>query len=66
MSDQYYTSNYDLSAFTSQFVGVNIRITPEKGVFHVPYFSMVEFRYGHYFQTTGLVANNVGINLRFK
>ena len=66
LADQYYTSNYDLSAFTSQFVGVNIRITPEKGVFHIPYFSMVEFRYGHYFQSTGLVANNVGINLRFK
>jgi hypothetical protein len=66
LTDKYYTSNYDLSAFSSQFVGVNFRITPKKGVFNVPYFSMVEFRYGHYIQTTGLHADNIGINLRFK
>jgi hypothetical protein len=65
-SDPNYTSNYNLSAFTSQFYGVNVRITPEKGVFHVPFFNMVELRYGHYTQTTGLQANNIGINLRFK
>ena len=65
-SDPYYTSNYNLSAFTSQFFGVNVRITPEKGVFHIPFFNMVELRYGHYTQTTGLQANNIGINFRFK
>ncbi|MBS1510836.1 MAG: DUF3570 domain-containing protein [Bacteroidetes bacterium] len=66
LSDQYYTSNYDLSAFTSHYVGVNIRLTPKKGVFNVPWFNMIEFRYGHYIQTTGLHADNFGINLRFK
>lgn len=62
----YYTSNYNLSAFTSQYYGINIRITPEKGVFNIPFFNMVDLRYGHYTQTTGLTANNIGINLRFK
>ncbi len=65
-SDPYYTSNYNLSAFTSQFYGINVRITPEKGVFNIPFFNMVDLRYGHYKQTTGLTANNIGINLRFK
>jgi hypothetical protein len=66
LSDTYYTSNYNLSAFTSQYFGINFRITPEKGVFNIPFFNMVEIRYGHYSQTTGLQANNIGINLRFK
>lgn len=65
-NDTYYTSNYNLSAFTSQFYGINVRITPEKGVFNIPFFNMVDLRYGHYTQTTGLTANNIGINLRFK
>lgn len=66
LTDQYYTSNYDLSAFSSQFVGVNIRITPKNGVFKIPVFDMMEIRYGHYVQTTGLNADNISINLRFK
>ena len=66
LTDTYYTSNYDLSAFTSQYTGVNIRITPKNGVFKVPFFNMIELRYGRYVQTTGLHANNIGINLRFK
>lgn len=65
-TDTYYTSNYNMSAFTSQYYGINIRITPEKGVFNIPFFNMVDLRYGHYTQTTGLTANNIGINLRFK
>lgn len=65
-SDTYYTSNYNLSAFTSQYFGINVRITPEKGVFNIPFFNMIDLRYGHYTQTTGLQANNIGINLRFK
>jgi hypothetical protein len=66
LSEKYYTSNYDLSTFTSQYAGVNIRITPKNGVFHIPLFNMMELRYGHYVQSTGLQADNVGINLRFK
>ena len=66
LSDKYYTSNYDLSAFTSQFIGLNVRLTPKNGVFHMPFFNMIELRYGHYIQTTGLLADNIGVNLRFK
>ncbi len=62
-TDQYYTSNYDLSAFNAQFVGINFRFTPQKEGF---IFNMIELRYGHYLQTTGLTANNIGLNLRFK
>ena len=63
LTDKYYTSNYDLSAFNSHFIGMNFRFTPEKGVY---IFDMIELRYGHYFQTTGLHGDNIGLNIRFK
>lgn len=66
LTETYYTSNYDLSAFTSQYAGINIRITPKKGVFGIPLFNMVELRYGHYTQSTSLQADNIALNLRFK
>jgi len=46
-SSQYYTSNYDLSAFNSNFYGAGIRLTPPKGVFGIQRLNMVELRYGH-------------------
>ncbi len=64
--DEYYTSNYDYSAFRSQYFGVNIKITPRNGVFNIPAFNTMEIRYGRYVQTTGLQANNIGVNLKFK
>lgn len=65
-ADQYYTSNYDLSKFNSQFFGVGVHFTPAKGVFGVKQFSMVELRYGHYIKTTGMDANIISLNLKFK
>ena len=65
-SDTYYSSNYDYSAFASQYFGVNFKITPKKGVFNIPSFNTIEIRYGHYSQTSGLQADNIGINLKFK
>jgi hypothetical protein len=66
LTDKYYTSNYDLSAFSAQYIGFNFRITPVNGVFKIPFFNMAEIRYGHYIQSTGLHAENIGLNLRFK
>lgn len=66
LSDKYYTSNYDLSKFSAQYVGINIKITPKRGVFKIPFFNTVEFRYGHYLQSTSLQSDNFAINLKFK
>lgn len=65
-TDTYYSSNYDYSAFSSQYFGINFKITPKNGVFNIPAFNTLEIRYGHYLQTTGLQANNIGISLKFK
>ena len=60
-NDQYYTSNYALSAFNSQFFGVGFRFAPPKGI--VGWMKTIELRYGHYAQTTGLVSDVVSVNL---
>lgn len=66
LTDKYYTSNYDLSGFTSQYYGVNVKVTPKNGLLNMPFFNGIELRYGRYTQTTGLQANNIAVSLKFK
>ena len=63
--DQYYSSNFALSAFSSQFIGMGIRLAPPNGIMHTSLNSL-EVRYGHYTQTTGLVSDAISMELRFK
>jgi Protein of unknown function (DUF3570) len=65
-ADQFYTSNYDLSAFSSNFYGAGFRIAPPKGVFGMQHLSMLELRYGHYAKNYGMNANIISLNLKFK
>ena len=65
-TDTYYSSNYDYSAFNAQYFGVNFKITPRNGLFNIHSFNTLEIRYGHYTQTTGLQADNIGISLKLK
>ncbi len=65
-TDQYYTSNYDLSTFNSHFFGAGIRLIPPKGVFGSEHFNMLEIRYGHYTKNIGMNSDIVSVNLRFK
>ena len=63
-ADQYFSSNYSLSALNSQYMGVNFRIAPPKGI--VKGLSALELRYGHYTQTTNLVSNVISVDFKFK
>jgi len=65
-ADQYFTSNYDVSKFNSNFFGAGIRIAPPKGIFGKEHFNMIELRYGHYTRTNGLNSDIISINLKFK
>jgi uncharacterized protein DUF3570 len=65
-NDKYYSSNYDYAAFSSNYEGINLRLAPPNGVFGAKGLSALELRYGHYRQTTGLLANNLSLNLTFK
>lgn len=64
--EKYYTSNYDLSAFNSQFFGAGIRLTPPKGVFGIQNLNMLELRYGHYTKNIGMQSDIISLNLKFK
>lgn len=64
--DEYYSSNYDLSRFTSNFLGAGIRLAPPKGVFGIQHFNMLEVRYGHYTKNINMNANIVSLNIRVK
>jgi hypothetical protein len=64
VTDQYYTSNYALAAFTSQMLGAGFRLAPPKGV--LGHLKILEVRYAHYTQTTDLTANTISMDLTFK
>ncbi len=65
-SEEYYTSNYDLSKFNSNFYGAGFRISPPKGVFGIKRLNMLELRYGHYSKDNGMKSDIISLNLKFK
>lgn len=66
VNDQYYTSNYEYAAFNSSFFGAGFRIAPPKGVAGWQHLHEIEFRYGHYSQTTNLASDVFSVSLGFK
>jgi Protein of unknown function (DUF3570) len=64
-TDGYYTSNYSLSSFSSQFFGAGIRLAPPRGIVST-HLATLELRYGHYTQTTDLVSDVISLNLGFR
>jgi hypothetical protein len=65
-SEKLYTSDYDLSKFTSQFFGTGIRLSPPKGVFGFQHLNSMELRYGHYNRSNGLQSNEISLHLKIK
>ncbi|CAN5749141.1 DUF3570 domain-containing protein [soil metagenome] len=65
-ADTYYTSNYDLSNFMSNFYGAGFRIAPPKGVFNIQHLNALEIRYGHYQKSIGMNSDIISLNLKFK
>lgn len=63
---QYFTSDYDLSKFTSHSFGAGIRQVPRYGVLGIKFFNSIELRYAHYTRSTELVSNQVTVALKFK
>jgi hypothetical protein len=65
-AETFFTSDYDLSKFHSQFFGAGIRIVPTNGVLGLQHISSLELRAGHYVRTDGLTANNLSLHVSFK
>jgi hypothetical protein len=66
VADDFYTSNYDLSKFNSNFFGAGFRIAPPEGIFKIQHLNSLELRYGHYQKTTGMNSNIISMNLKFR
>jgi hypothetical protein len=66
ISEQFYTSDYDLSAYNSQFFGSSIRWAPEKGVLGLRFWTTAELRYGHFIRSNGLTSDIVTLAAKFK
>ena len=65
-AETYYTSDYDLSKFTSNFFGAGIRTAPPKGVLGIQNWSSFELRYGHYTRSNGLHSDELSLHIKFK
>jgi hypothetical protein len=74
VKEEYFTSDFDLSAFSANKLGLGFRYAPLYGLgrFKTPFgggritkFKSLDVRYGYYRQSTGLTANIVSANLAF-
>lgn len=65
-TERYYSSDYDISGFNSQYVGMGIRLAPPGGLFGIGHWQSVELRYGRYIRSTGMEANSLTFLARFK
>lgn len=65
-NESFFTSNYDLSAFSSHFYGAGLRFNFKAGLLGIDRLNMMELRYGHYTKTVGMNANIISLNLRYK
>lgn len=74
MDAEFYTSDYDLSKFTSQKYGMGIKYSPVYGLFRFKFPSRkrltviksIELRYANYSRSDGLKANILSFNMSIK
>lgn len=65
-TDEFYTSDFDLSKFNSHFAGAGFRFVSPDGILGLHKLNTLEIRYGHYSRQTGLVSNIISLNMKFK
>ena len=65
-SETYYTSDYDLSSFTSQFVGAGLRLATPGGILGIPNWNALEIRYGYYSRSNGMVGHSLTMHIKIK
>jgi len=66
LSEEFYSSDYDLSTLSSQMAGMGVRFAPPGGVLGISKFNALEFRYGHYMRSTSLTSDILTLFLKFK
>jgi len=67
LAEQFFTSDYDLSKFSSNMIGLSYKVTDaNNGIFHIRRFNSLELRYGYYSRNNGLNSHIVTLAMRFK
>ena len=67
LEEEFYTSDYDLSKFSSHMIGLGYKITDaDKGIFHVKRINSLELRYGFYTRNNGLDSHIITLAMKFK
>ena len=66
IKEEFYSSDYDLSSFTSQGFGLGIKWKPLDGVWGVKHWDQIEMRYLHYDRSTDLSSDIVSLLFNFK
>lgn len=65
-SQEFYSSDFDLSKFQSHFAGLGFRVAPPSGIFGLRNWKTLELRYGYYHRSTGLNAHIVSMAIQIK
>jgi len=63
-AESFYTSDYDLSKFNSNYFGAGVRLAPPKGVLGIQTFKSLEIRYGHYNRSNGLQSDALTLHIK--
>jgi hypothetical protein len=66
LTDEFYTSDYDLSTLDSHLTGLGLRYSPPGGILSMKHLSALELRYGHYERSTKLNSDIVTMLIKFK
>jgi hypothetical protein len=64
--EEFYTSDYDLSKFHSNMLGLNARFSALNDKIGFGFLNTIELRYGYYNRSTGLKSHIVTLVLTFK
>jgi hypothetical protein len=64
--ETFYTSDYDLSSFTSQFMGVGLRLSPPGGLANIVNWNSLELRYGYYSRSNGMIGHSISAHIKIK
>jgi len=67
LTNEYYTSDYDLSKFSSNMIGLGYHVVDSnKGIFNIKRIHSFDIRYGYYTRTDGLDSHIITLALQFK
>lgn len=67
LTEEYYTSDYDLSKFTSHMIGLDYHIVDsDRGIFHIKRIHSLDLRYGYYTRDNGLSSHIITLAMQFK